>query len=34
LQPAEYWRWWSDYVIRRIHSRVLRNIKKLAEATA
>lgn len=34
LQPAEYWRWWSDYVIRRIHSRVLRNIKRLAEATA
>jgi len=34
LQPAEYWRWWSDFVIRRIHSRVLRNIKRLAETTA
>ena len=31
LQPAEYWRWWSDYAIRRIHTRVLRNIKSLAE---
>jgi uncharacterized protein YndB with AHSA1/START domain len=32
LQPAGYWRWWSDAVIRRIHMRVLRNIKVLAEA--
>ena len=32
LQPAEYWRWWSDAVIRRIHIRVLRNIKLLAES--
>jgi hypothetical protein len=32
LWPAEYWRWWSDAIIHRIHLRVLSHIKKLAEA--
>lgn len=31
LQPAGYWRWWTDYITRRIHARVLSNIKTLAE---
>ena len=31
LEPAGYWRYWSDYVIHRIHLRVLTHIKKLAE---
>jgi hypothetical protein len=32
LWPAEYWSWWSDAIVRRIHIRVLTNIQKLAEA--
>lgn len=32
LWPAEYWRWWSDAVIHRIHLRVLNHIRELAEA--
>ncbi len=32
LWPAEYWRWWSDAIIHRIHMRVLTHIKALAEA--
>lgn len=31
MQPAQYWRWWSDLVIHRIHLRVLRHVKTLAE---
>jgi hypothetical protein len=31
LWPAEYWRWWSDAIIHRIHMRVLTHIKALAE---
>jgi hypothetical protein len=31
LWPAEYWRWWSDAIIHRIHLRVLRHIQSLAE---
>ena len=31
LWPAEYWRWWSDAVIHRIHLRVLNHIRMLAE---
>lgn len=31
LWPAEYWRWWSDAIIHRIHLRVLNHIKALAE---
>jgi len=34
LWPAEYWRWWSDAIIHRIHMRVLTHIKTLAEAEA
>jgi hypothetical protein len=32
LWPAEYWRWWSDAIIRRIHMRVLNHIRTLVEA--
>jgi hypothetical protein len=31
LWPAAYWRLWSDPIIHRIHDRVLRHIKRLAE---
>ncbi len=31
LWPAEYWRWWSDAIIHRIHLRVLNHIKQLSE---
>lgn len=32
LWPAQYWRWWSDAIIHRIHVRVLNHIRDLAEA--
>ena len=32
LWPAQYWRWWSDAIIHRIHLRVLNHIRRLAEA--
>jgi uncharacterized membrane protein YhaH (DUF805 family) len=32
LWPAAYWRLWSDPIIHRIHDRVLRHIKSLAES--
>jgi hypothetical protein len=32
LWPSEYWRWWSDAIIHRIHLRVLRHVKELAES--
>jgi hypothetical protein len=31
IWPAAYWRLWSDYVIHRIHLRVLKHIKEAAE---
>ena len=31
LWPAEYWRWWSDAIIHRIHMRVLQHVRMLAE---
>ncbi|WP_165246796.1 SRPBCC family protein [Paludisphaera soli] len=34
LWPAAYWRLWSDPIIHRIHDRVLRHIKRLAESDA
>ncbi|MGA3027391.1 MAG: SRPBCC family protein [Bryobacteraceae bacterium] len=34
LWPAEYWRWWSDAIIHRIHLRVLNYIRALAEKDA
>jgi len=34
LQPAQYWRWWSDAVIHRIHMRVLHHIRNLAQASS
>src|SRR5262249_49732970 len=32
LWPAEYWRWWSDAIIHRIHMRVLNHVRTLAES--
>lgn len=32
LEPAPYWRWWSDYIVHRIHQRVLTHIKRLSES--
>jgi Polyketide cyclase / dehydrase and lipid transport len=34
LWPAEYWRWWSDAIIHRIHLRVLNHIRLLSEQDA
>jgi Polyketide cyclase / dehydrase and lipid transport len=34
LWPTEYWRWWSDAIIHRIHLRVLNHIRTLAEQDA
>lgn len=34
LWPAEYWRWWSDAIIHRIHLRVLNHVRILAEQGA
>lgn len=31
LWPSEYWRWWSDAIIHRIHLRVLSHIRDEAE---
>jgi len=31
IWPAQYWRLWSDYIIHRIHTRVLEHIKTKAE---
>jgi hypothetical protein len=28
LAPAHYWRWWSDYIIHRVHEMVLGNIRE------
>jgi uncharacterized membrane protein YhaH (DUF805 family) len=32
MWPETYWHWWSDYVIHRIHRRVLEHIKAQVEA--
>jgi hypothetical protein len=32
LEPGQYWRWWSDAIIHRIHRRVLTHIKTLSES--
>jgi len=32
IWPGQYWRLWSDYIIHRIHTRVLEHIKMEAEA--
>jgi hypothetical protein len=34
LWPAQYWRWWSDAIIHRIHLRVLNHIRNLAQYEA
>ena len=31
MGPEAYWHWWSDYVIHRIHMRVLEHIRVEAE---
>jgi hypothetical protein len=31
MWPAMYWGWWSNYVIHRIHMRVLNHIRDRAE---
>ncbi len=31
MWPESYWRWWSDYILHRIHLRVLSHIQNLAE---
>jgi hypothetical protein len=31
LWPAEYWRLWSDFLIHRIHRRVLEHVKQISE---
>jgi hypothetical protein len=31
MWPETYWHWWSDYVIHRIHMRVLEHIKTEVE---
>jgi hypothetical protein len=33
MWPAAYWNLWSDYIIHRIHGRVLSHIQKLAETS-
>ena len=32
MWPATYWGWWSDYIIHKIHLRVLRHVQQLAES--
>jgi hypothetical protein len=34
MRPQGYWTLWSDFFIHRIHLRVLRHIRDLAEADA
>jgi uncharacterized membrane protein YhaH (DUF805 family) len=34
IWPSQYWRLWSDYIIHRIHCRVLEHIKKETEDAA
>jgi len=34
MWPGEYWRLWTDEVVRQIQLRVFRHIKRLAEADA
>mgnify|MGYP003339746087 CR=1 FL=1 len=31
MWPERYWQWWSDYIIHRIHLRVLNHIKACSE---
>lgn len=31
LWPAQYWRWWSDAIIHRIHLQVLNHVRTLSE---
>jgi hypothetical protein len=32
MWPQAYWRWWSDFLIHRIHARVLEHVRDLSEA--
>jgi hypothetical protein len=31
MWPETYWRWWSDAIIHRIHTRVLEHVKVQSE---
>ena len=31
LWPADYWRWWSEYIIHRVHEMVLENVRRRAQ---
>jgi hypothetical protein len=31
MWPQTYWRWWSDFLIHRIHGRVLKHVRDLSE---
>jgi hypothetical protein len=31
LWPAHYWRWWSGYIIHRVHEMVLENVRQRAQ---
>ena len=31
MWPQTYWRWWSDFLIHRIHARVLEHVRDLSE---
>jgi hypothetical protein len=33
MWPADYWGVWADFIIHRIHGRVLEHVKTLAEST-
>jgi hypothetical protein len=32
IEPAMYWMPWSDFIVHRIHERVLRHVRDLSEA--
>lgn len=32
LWPSGYWRLWSDFILHRVHDRVLRHVKRLSES--
>jgi hypothetical protein len=34
MWPRQYWRWWSDFLIHRIHRRVLEHVRSLSESAS
>jgi hypothetical protein len=34
MWPQTYWRWWSDFIIHRIHARVLGHMRSLSEGSS